>query len=184
MDNPVLPSTAFLTVLLGIGLFFFIRASTKDRIEVAKLLSDRPQSTLLEDLQQYFSRRAYRLTTVDAETGQIRFDGHVSPSWFLAVFLSVLAGVGMLCLALVLALLFPAASRWLPGLALLAPLAGMFYWRASDRNETVYLNIETVQLDRSPSPESPLRQLVTVTGHRDELAELQRSLPFERVEQD
>ena len=182
MDNPILPSTAFLTVLLAIGLLFFIRASTKDRIEVSQLLADQPQETLLEALQSYFSDRAYVITAVDAETEQVTYEGFVSPSIFLAVFLTLLAAVGFLCLALVLAMLVPATAGWAIGLVALAPLAGVFYWKKSARPETVYLKVETVALD-DPSCPDP-RSLVTVTGHRDELAELQRSLKLKLVESD
>jgi hypothetical protein len=182
MDNPILPSTAFLTVLLAIGLFFFIRASTKDRIEVNQLLADQPQESLLEALQGYFSDRAYRITAVDEQTGQVTYEGFVSPSLFLAVFLSLLAAVGFLCLALVLAMLVPAIASGAIGLVALAPLAGVFYWKRSARPETVYLKVETVALD-APS-DRPTRSLVTVTGHRDELAELQRSLKLSLVESD
>ena len=183
MDNPVLPSTAFLTVLLAIGLFFFIRASAKDRIEVAKLLSDRPQETVLEELQHYFNRRAYRLVDVDAERGQVKYEGMVSASPLLAGFLTLLAAIGLLCLSLVLAFLFPAVSNAFLLLVTLAPAAGLFYWRSSQRVEAVYVSVETVEMDEtSPKPDTP-QNLVTVTGHRDELAELQRSLPFTLLEQ-
>ncbi|XTZ11367.1 MAG: cofactor assembly of complex C subunit B, partial [cyanobacterium endosymbiont of Rhopalodia yunnanensis] len=39
MNLPVLSSTFFLTLLLMMGLFFFIRASAKDRTERIKLTS-------------------------------------------------------------------------------------------------------------------------------------------------
>ncbi|TVP59945.1 MAG: cofactor assembly of complex C subunit B, partial [Nodularia sp. (in: Bacteria)] len=35
MDTAIVPSTLLLTLLLSVGLFFFIRASTKDRITKA-----------------------------------------------------------------------------------------------------------------------------------------------------
>ncbi|MBD0390148.1 MAG: cofactor assembly of complex C subunit B, partial [Nostoc sp. C3-bin3] len=40
MDTAILPSTFVLTFLLAVGLFFFIRASTKDRTETARLISE------------------------------------------------------------------------------------------------------------------------------------------------
>jgi hypothetical protein len=76
---------------------------------------------------------------------------------------------------LVLALLFPAAAKVLPGLTLLAPLAGVFYWKTSGRPETVRLQFATTV---APVPKS----IVTVTAHRDELAEIQRSLPLTPIE--
>jgi hypothetical protein len=178
MQIPVLPSTAFLTLLLAIGLAFFIRASTKDRIEVSQFLAEQQGEPLLERLQQYFVGRAYRLTAVDAAENKVIYEGMVRPSWFLAIFLSLLAAVGILCLALVLGMLFPVAVNWLPLLVLLAPLAGLFYWRKSARPEQVALQVEFLQDAAAP------RSLVTVTGHRDEVAELKQALGLKLLESD
>lgn len=171
MDLPVLASTVLLTLLLGVGLFFFIRASVKDRTEVMKLMSEGEQTPFLETLQKYFNERAYTLSAVDAASNKVVYEGTVRPSLFLAIFLSVLAGVGLLCLALVLAILFPKAQVVLPVLTLLAPAAGIFYWKQAGRRERVALQVEAVQTD-SLSPVNVL----TVQAHRDELIQLQRSL--------
>ncbi|HEY9648479.1 MAG TPA: cofactor assembly of complex C subunit B [Chroococcidiopsis sp.] len=179
MAIPVIPSTAFLTALLAVGLFFFIRASTKDRIEIAQWVTDLPETTLLEQLQTYFTQRAYRLTAVDAEQHQVRFEGFVRPSVFLAIFLTTLAAIGALCLSLVLAMLFPDWATVLPVLVLVAPLAGVFYWQKAGRIEQVLLSVEPV-CDQT----QVLQQLLTVTAHRDELAEMGRSLQFKPVESD
>lgn len=98
MDNSFLNSTFLLTLLLLVGLFFFIRASIKDRIEVLQIRSDQPQESVLDQLQQYFTDRAYRVAAVDASQQTIRWEGQVRPSWFLAIFLSGLAAVGSSCL--------------------------------------------------------------------------------------
>jgi hypothetical protein len=181
MVNSILVSTALLTVLLAVGLVFFIRASTKDRIQIAKLLSKQPEPSLLEQLQQYFSQRAYHLTAVDAATQQITFEGFVQPSIFLAIFLTVLAAVGTLCLSLVLSMALPNWGQFFPALVLLAPLAGVFYWRKSARPEKVLLRVDTVQGTEAGQETSPY-SVLTVTAHRDELAELQRSLRLEALE--
>ncbi|HSF73309.1 MAG TPA: cofactor assembly of complex C subunit B, partial [Microcoleus sp.] len=47
MNTAVLPSTFVLTLLLAVGLFFFIKASVKDRIEQVKLASESAQESLL-----------------------------------------------------------------------------------------------------------------------------------------
>lgn len=177
MTSPILPSTALLTVLLAIGLLFFIRASTKDRIEVVRLVTTEPEPVLLERLESYFTERAYRLLAVDAAKEQVTFEGFVRPSFALALFLTLLAAVGLLCLALVLTMLYPAQSRVLPWLALLAPLAGAFYWKKSGRLERVALRFETI-----PSAANA-QQILTVTAHRDELAELQRNLKLTALEE-
>lgn len=173
MELPVLSSTALLTVLLAIGLFFFIRASTKDRIEVARLVGDRPEEDLLEAIQQYFTQRAYRIAAVDAAQNQVTYEGLVRASPFLAIFLSVLAAVGLLCLSLVLSFLVPTVGNLFLGLVLLAPLAGVFYWKRSTRPEQVSLQIADLAPDATPEVRGPL---LVVTGHRDELAEFQQAL--------
>ncbi len=176
MQNPVLASTALLTALLAVGLAFFIRASTKDRIEVSQFMAEQQGEPLLERLQQYFVGRAYRLAAVEAAENKVIYEGMVRPSWFLAIFLSLLAAVGLLCLALVLGMLVPRAATLLPGLVLLAPLAGLFYWRKSARPERVALQVEFLQDAATP------RSLVTVTGHRDEVAELKQALGLKLLE--
>lgn len=178
MVTPVLSSTALLTVLLAIGLLFFIRASTKDRIQVAKLVTEQPEMSLLESLERYFKERAYRIAAVDAEQNQITFEGLVRPSVFLAVFLTVLAAVGILCLSLVLSLVMPQSGSLFLVLVLVAPLAGVFYWRKSTRPERVLLRVEPFVGGSTSS-----QQLVTVTGHRDELAELQQALKLRSLDE-
>lgn len=178
MHVPVLSSTILLTILLAIGLVFFIRASTKDRIQVARLLTDQPQTTLLERLQTYFTQRAYRIATVNADRNQVIYEGFVRPSRFLAVFLTLLAAIGVLCLSLVLALLFPDYASLFPAMVLVSPVAGVFYWLNAGRPEKVALQVETVSAETA-APQS----LVIVTAHRDELAELQRALDLKPVEE-
>ncbi|HEY9623276.1 MAG TPA: cofactor assembly of complex C subunit B [Crinalium sp.] len=177
MGNSVLISTALLTVLLAIGLMFFIRASTKDRIQVDKLVTDQPETLLLEQLQNYFTQRAYRLTAVDAASNQVTFEGFVRPSVFLATFLTVLAGIGILCLSLVLSMALPEWGQFFPALVMLSPFAGVFYWRKSARPEKVLLRVEST-VGSGAQPQS----LVTVTAHRDELAELRQTLGLTLVE--
>ncbi|WP_088893453.1 cofactor assembly of complex C subunit B [Leptolyngbya ohadii] len=175
MQTSILSSTALLTLLLAVGLFFFIRASTKDRIEVAKLMSDQSEESLLDGLKQYFGDRAYRVIALDAEQNQVTFEGFVRPSLFLAIFLSSLAAIGIFCLVLVLSYLFPNAGNVLLLLLLLAPGAGVFYWKKSARLEQVAVKVEPDQVNQP-------HRFLTVTGHRDELAELQRSLNLKAAE--
>ncbi|NJL02700.1 MAG: cofactor assembly of complex C subunit B [Spirulinaceae cyanobacterium SM2_1_0] len=171
MTNFVLPSTFFLTVLLAIGLFFFIRASTKDRIEELELLSKLPQTSLLEHLQTYFDSRAYKLVKTDSATNQVTFEGYVRPSWFLAIFLSSLTACGCLCLGLVLTYAYPVAGNLPLGLILLSPLAGYFYWQGAGRTEQVVLRVEEVEQEGA----EPQQRAIAI-AHRDELAQLRRSL--------
>ena len=175
MQIPVLTSTALLTVLLAVGLMFFIRASTKDRIEVSQFLAEQQGEPLLERLQQYFTGRSYRLTSVSAAKNQVIYEGLVRPRWFMATFRSPRAAVGFACLSLVLSILVPGTAQlWLLPV-LLAPLAGWFYWQKSARPEQVALQVEFL-------PGEATQSLVTVTGHRDELAELKQSLGLKLIE--
>ncbi len=172
MNAFVLPSTFLLTVLMMVGLFFFVKASVKDRTQQVKLVAQQPEDSILSQLEQYFAERAYRVTALD--TDQITFAGFVRPSLFLAIFLSLLVAVGVLCLALVLSLLIPQASSSFFGLVLLAPLAGLFYWQRAGRPEQVQLKVEPFPLSNSQVSGTQTR--LTVTAHRDELATLQRTL--------
>ena len=54
MNLPVIPSTFFLTLLMMIGLFFFIRASVKDRIKQIQLVPAESEDVLVKKLQEYF----------------------------------------------------------------------------------------------------------------------------------
>ncbi len=171
MDIPILSSTFLLTLLLAVGLFFFIRASVKDRTEQEKLIAQEPEESLLARLQQYFDERAYRVAAVDAATNQVTFQGFVRPSWFLAIFLTLLAACGILCLSLVLSFLYPTFTNFFLGLVILAPSAGVFYWKKAGRSEQVSLKVESL-----PTAKTGQQTLLTVTGHRDELAQLKQSL--------
>jgi drug/metabolite transporter (DMT)-like permease len=175
MDNTIVQSTFLLTLLLSVGLFFFIRASTKDRTEQAKLISDQDDATLMNQLKEYFRSRSYRVTSIDKENNQVHFEGFVRPSLFLAIFLTILAAVGFACLSLVLSQLFSSQNPFFLVLVLLSPLSGIFYWRKAGRLEKVLLKMESTQNEQHSS------SIVTVIAHRDELAELQKALQLKMV---
>lgn len=168
-DNPVLTSTLILTLLLAVGLFFFIRASTKDRIEQMVLETSDSEEVLLPRLQQYFTDRSYQLKAVEPDTEIVTFEGFVRPSVFLAVLLTGLAAIGAMCLALVLSMLFPDIGRLFLLLLLVAPVAGWFYWQGSSRIEQIRLKVE-------PQPGEKLPTAIRISGHRDELAVFQETL--------
>lgn len=170
MGYPILSSTLLLTLLLSVGLFFFIRASTKDRTQEIRLVSEQPEAALMAQLQQYLQERSYKIVKLDAENESVTFEGFVRPSVFLAIFLSLLAGVGILCLALVWSQLLPSWSKVFLSLVFLSPAAGAFYWKKAARWERVLLKLE------SSSETLEQQSQVTVIAHRDELIELQRSL--------
>ncbi|MBW4506774.1 MAG: cofactor assembly of complex C subunit B [Scytonematopsis contorta HA4267-MV1] len=177
METTILPSTLLLTALMFIGLLFFIRASTKDRTQTAQLVSEQNEATFMPSLQEYFRGRSYRVVAVDQDKNQVTFEGFVRPSVFLAFFLTLLAAAGCVCLSLVLSLLFPSLNQLFIGIVLLSPLSGAFYWKKAGRTEKVSLTVEATTFT-----EQKLNTKITVTAHRDELAELQKALQLKTWE--
>jgi len=177
INTPVLSSTLFLTVLLLIGLFFFIRASVKDRTREVQFAANVPESSLMPKVKNYFFERAYQVKSFDPDQEQVTLEGFVQPSWFLAIFLSVLAGLGLLCISLVLFLLFQESSynTLFFALTALGPLAGVYYWKKAGRVEQVSVKLENPE----SSPEDS-KSVITVKAHRDELIQLQQSLSLQR----
>lgn len=137
-----------------------------------QLISQEPIDSLLAQLQQYFTQRSYKVVALDAAQNQVTFAGFVRPSWFLAVFLTLLAALGILCLVLVLSFLFPQVSLLFFALELLSPVAGIFYWQKAGRQEQVSLKLENTQ---------ETENLITVTGHRDELSVLRETLGWQQI---
>ncbi len=176
MNTLIIPSTLLLTLLMSVGLFFFIRASVKDRTQEIKLASEQAEASLLGQLQHYFQVRSYKVAKVDSEQNSVTFEGIVRPSIFLTIFLTLLAAVGLICLALVLSLLFPSLSSTFLWLVLLSPAAGFFYWKRAGRKEQVSLKIEATKSEFQPQSK------ITVIAHRDELIELQRALQLKPCE--
>ncbi|MFS8894683.1 cofactor assembly of complex C subunit B [Synechococcus sp. O70.2] len=166
-------STLALTLLLGIGLFFFLRASGRDRSETRFYSSSRSLEEMGSLLRKHLEGRAYRLQFADAE-GIATFVGQARPSVGLAVFLTGLAGVGLACLALVLSLLEPSWRAWPWTLVLAAPWAGWYYWRRNYRLERLRLKLQ----EADPPPGS----LLWVEGQRDELEVLAASLGLQERE--
>jgi hypothetical protein len=192
LGDPARASTLLLTGLMVIGLGFFIRASTKDRIETAQFGSRQTAEALQQAVVKYFYSRAYRPpespessapSTDLSQLGEpITLVGMVSSSLFLAIFLSLLAAVGFVCLALIMATLFPSWGNSLLLLTLAAPLAGRFYWQKSSRPETLVFKVEPLQSESEATVSEAAAEKVkadgllsklTVKGHRDEIAEFQ-----------
>jgi hypothetical protein len=181
VNLPIISSTFLLTLLMMVGLFFFIRASVKDRTKQIQLIPEESADVLVKRLQEYFEARAYQLTVVDPKTKRIEFKGYVKPSLSLAIFLSSLALVGLSCLTLVLLLLFPNLSQlcWL--LLLIAPIAGVFYWQKAGRWEKILLQV-VAESDSTLGTIDNHSNLISITAHRDELLQLQENLAVETVD--
>jgi hypothetical protein len=171
MDTLVLPSAFFLSVLITIGLFFFIKASVKARLETATWSLGEPDQQVVQTVTEYLEGRAYRLGSVDRDQNQVVFTGLVRASTGMAVFLSILAAVGLLCLGLTLSVQFPSLGYWGLIAVLAAPLAGWFYQKKATRLEQVILSVKGAD---APAAQTRLR----ITAHRDEIASLETALNF------
>jgi hypothetical protein len=165
--NTVLVSSSSLTFLLAIGLMFFIKASVKDRIEKISFAITEPEEAFLAKLDQYLIDRAY--------------EGLVAPSWFMAIFLTSLAAGGFLCLGLVLNYIF--TTNLFLALAILAPFAGLFYWRKSERLEQIIF-MANENIPENFQGGQANGKILSLTGHRDELKILERSLNIQPTEVD
>ncbi len=150
---------------------FFIKASVKDRIEQISFAITEPEETFLAKLDRYLIDRAYKLVDISDSTG-VTYEGLVAPSWFMAIFLTSLAAGGFLCLGLVLNYIF--SSSLFLGLAVLAPLAGLFYWKKSERLEQIIF----------VTKEQANGKIFILTGHRDELKILETNLKIQPIEVD
>ena len=136
MNTATIPSIFALTLVLATGLFFFIRASAKDRTEQIQLISQQPEATVMAQLQQYFDQRAYRVASIDKENNSVTFTGVVRPSVFLAILLTLLATAGMLSLVLILSILLPNFGKVFLLLILVAPGGGDFLLEKSRTHRT------------------------------------------------
>ena len=128
-------STLLLTVLMAIGLVFFLRAASKDRTTVVDVHSPKPALVVLSGLSEWLEQRGWSRNGGDAERQVLRFQGAVASSRPLAVLLSVLAAIGGTCFGLVLRQLAPQLSWWPLLMILLGPVAGVVYSRRAARTE-------------------------------------------------
>jgi hypothetical protein len=161
-------STLLLTLLLAIGLVFFLRAASKDRTTTVEVRSSKPPLEVLPRLSDWLQQRGWQAESSDPERRTLRFRGQVSSSLPLAVLLSLLGGLGAGCLGLVLRQLLPQLGWWPLLLIALGPLAGLLYRRRASRNETVELRLVSHDLATG----SALR----LRAHRDELIALELEL--------
>ena len=144
-----------------------------NRTQQIQLPTSQPEEVFLPKLQKYFASRAYKVVDLDREKNQVTFEGFVQPSLFLAIFLSAIAALDLLCLVLILCFFYPSQSNLFWFLLLLAPTAGIFYWQKAGRLEKVLLSVEpNMGLSEHKS-------IIKLTGHRDELRQLQESLSFD-----
>ena len=161
-------STLLLTLLLAIGLVFFLRAASKDRTTVVDVFSPKPAVEVLDGLTSWLTARGWAASGGDANQQLLRFRGQVSSSVPLAVLLSILGAVGAGCLGLVIRQLIPSLGWWPLLLALLGPAAGLIYRNRAMRAETLEL--------RLISHDSATGSALRLRAHRDELIALELEL--------
>lgn len=165
---PTLASTLLLTLLLAVGLVFFLRAASKDRTTVVEVHSPRPALEVLEGLTGWLTQLGWRTETGDPERSLLRFRCEVGASAPLALLLSLLGAVGAACLGLVVRQVLPQLGWWPLLLAALGPAAGLIYRRRASRAETFELRL----IDDHNEPGSTLR----LRAHRDELIAIETEL--------
>gem|GEM_PF-108173 len=161
-------STLVLTLLLAIGLVFFLRAASKDRTTVVDVHSPRHPVDVLEGLVAWLQARGWKPTAKDPQRQVLRFTGEVRASLPLSILLSLLASLGAGSLALVLHQLLPQLGLLVWALPLLGPLAGWLYWRRASRSEILELRL----LQDPDNGGSALR----LRAHRDELIAMETEL--------
>ncbi len=164
----VLSSTLLLTVLLAIGLVFFLRAASKDRTTVVDIFSTKPPVEVLNGISTWLEERGWSRDGGDLDKQLLCFRGSVASSNGLAILLSVYGMVGAACLGLVLKQLYPLLSWWPLLIALMGPFAGLIYQRKAER-------VEALELRLISSPESN-QSALRVRAHRDELIAMELEL--------
>ena len=165
---PALGSTLLLTLLLAVGLVFFLRAASKDRTTVVEVRSSRPPLEVLPVMADWLQQRGWLAEESNPERRLLRFRGQVQASGALAVLLSLLGAVGSGCLGLVLRQLLPQLHWWPLLLIGLGPVAGVIYRRRAARAEAVELRL----ISHDQATGSALR----LRAHRDELIALEQEL--------
>ncbi len=151
-------STLFLTILLLVGLVFFLRGSTKDRTTILEL----QDQNLTPQIRDYLLQLGYRVQNLDPDRDVVVLEGRVAASVGLGILLTVLATIGLACLSLVLSLLLPEWGNKVYVFILGAPLAGVFYWRGAQRIEQVTITSRSGTL--------------LIQGHRDTLRNIENHL--------
>ena len=164
-----LNSTLLLTILLFIGLFFFLRASSKDRTTTVEVTSSKKPVEVLNLICNWLTLRGWKQIGGDTDKQILSFKGQVISSKFLAIFLSILGGLGSCSLGLVIVQLYPNLNWWPLLLGIIGgPLSGIIYFKKSSREETFEFRL----VDNEKYKKTNLR----LRAHRDELIALETEL--------
>ena len=165
-----LNSTLLLTILLAIGLFFFLRASSKDRTTVVDITSSQKPIEVLNVMCQWLNSRGWQQIGGDFDQRILIFKGQVLSSKLLAIYLSLLGGFGSCALGLVIIQINPTLGWWPILLGLIGgPLSGIIYFNKSAREEKFELRLIS-------NENSEEMTLIRLRAHRDELISLENEL--------
>ena len=166
--NYSLKSTFLLTILLSIGLFFFLRASSKDRTTTIEISTEKDPIETLNIICGWLTLRGWNQVGGNSEKKTLTFTGQVTSSNSLAIFLSVLGGLGSCSLGLVIRQIYPNLSWWPILLGLIGgPISGIIYSKKSKREETFEFRLLD-EFDKSTK--------LRLRAHRDELISLEKEL--------
>ncbi len=165
-----LNSTLLLTILLAIGLFFFLRASSKDRTTVVEITSTQKPLEVLNVMYEWLNLRGWKQTGGDFDQRILTFRGQVESSKLLAIYLSLLGGFGSCALGLVIIQIYPTLGWWPILLGFIGgPLSGMIYFKKSAREEKFELRLIS-------NTENEKMTSMRLRAHRDELISLENEL--------
>ena len=167
--NYYLRSTLFLTILLVIGLFFFLKASSKDRTTIIDISSSKKPIEALNLVCNWLKSRGWQQIEVNSDKKSLTFKGQVVSSKSLAMFLSLLGGLGSCSLGLVLVQIYPFLNWWPILLGLVGgPLSGFVYYKKSQREEIFEFKL----INENEFQFTNLR----LRAHRDELIAFENDL--------
>ena len=167
--NFYLGSTFLLTILLAIGLIFFLKASSKDRTTIIDICSSKKNIEVLNEVCHWLKARGWKQIKVNSEKKIITFKGQVISSKYLAIFLSLLGFLGSCSLGLVLIQIYPFLKWWPLLLGLLGgPISGFVYFKNSHREEIFQFKL----INENETKYTQLR----LSAHRDELIAFENDL--------
>ena len=167
--NYYLGSTLLLTILLAIGLIFFLKASTKDRTTMIDISSSKQPIEVLNEVSNWLKARGWQQIKVNSEKKILTFKGQVVSSKFLAIFLSILGCLGSCSLGLVLVQIYPVLNWWPILLGLVGgPISGFAYFKNSQREEIFEFKL----INENQIKSTQLR----LSAHRDELIAFENDL--------
>ena len=125
---------------------------------------------MLHFIYEWLNLRGWKQSGGDFDQRILLFKGQVVSSKLLAIFLSLLGGLGSCALGLVIIQLYPTLGWWPILLGLIGgPLSGMIYFMKSAREEKFELRL----INNKDNKETTSMRL---RAHRDELISLENEL--------